>query len=198
MGEGPAHCAFPLLDHRWDFSDSRLYLISGGCDDGLRFAIVPFHSPYLYTPLAALHQGIPDSRLERDGLEGFPHGSLSYPEFDHTGPLTAKLCSQLWGRLATCGGLITLLLNCKQASRRRLPTGAQDAILPHIGNRIRRSQTSAKSGDMVYSEGTYTMTVTNLKTKKAMTDKGKFMTVYTKQADGSWKAVADTFNSDSM
>ena len=51
---------------------------------------------------------------------------------------------------------------------------------------------------MVYSEGTYTMTVTNLKTKKAMTDKGKFMTVYTKQADGSWKAVADTFNSDSM
>jgi ketosteroid isomerase-like protein len=56
---------------------------------------------------------------------------------------------------------------------------------------------ASKGGDMVYSEGTYTMTMTNPKTKKPMTDKGKFLTVYMKQADGSWKAVADTFNSDS-
>jgi len=56
---------------------------------------------------------------------------------------------------------------------------------------------ASKGGDMVYSQGTYTMTVTNPKTKKPMTDKGKYLTVYTKQADGSWKAVADTFNSDS-
>jgi len=57
---------------------------------------------------------------------------------------------------------------------------------------------ASKGGDMVYSQGTYTMTMTDPKTKKAMTDKGKFLTVYTKQADGSWKAIADTFNSDSM
>lgn len=56
---------------------------------------------------------------------------------------------------------------------------------------------ASKSGDMVYSQGTYTMTTTNPKTKKPMTDHGKYLTVYTKQADGSWKAVADTFNSDS-
>lgn len=56
---------------------------------------------------------------------------------------------------------------------------------------------AAKSGDMVYTEGAYTMTMTNPKTKKPMTDHGKFLTVYTKQADGTWKAVADTFNSDS-
>jgi uncharacterized protein (TIGR02246 family) len=56
---------------------------------------------------------------------------------------------------------------------------------------------ASKGGDMVYSQGTYTMTMTNPKTKKPMTDKGKYLTVYTKQADGSWKAVADTFNSDS-
>ncbi|MGH9647402.1 MAG: YybH family protein [Bryobacteraceae bacterium] len=55
---------------------------------------------------------------------------------------------------------------------------------------------AAKGGDMVYSYGTYTMTMSNPKTKKPMNDKGKFMTVYMKQADGSWKAVADTFNSD--
>ena len=56
---------------------------------------------------------------------------------------------------------------------------------------------ASKGGDMVYSQGTYTMTMTNPKTKKPMTDTGKYLTGYAKQADGSWKAVADTFNSDS-
>lgn len=57
--------------------------------------------------------------------------------------------------------------------------------------------TASKGGDMVYSQGTYTMTMTNPKTKKPVTDHGKYLTVYMKQSDGSWKAVADTFNSDS-
>lgn len=56
---------------------------------------------------------------------------------------------------------------------------------------------ASKGGDMVYSLGTYSMTMTNPKTKKPMNDKGKFLTVYVKQADGSWKAAVDTFNSDS-
>ncbi len=56
---------------------------------------------------------------------------------------------------------------------------------------------ASKSGDMVYSQGTYTMTMTDPKTKRPVTDHGKYLTVYTKQADGSWKAVADTYNSDS-
>ncbi len=56
---------------------------------------------------------------------------------------------------------------------------------------------ASKGGDLVYSQGTYSMTMTNPKTKKPMTDKGKFLTVYGKQADGGWKVVADTFNSDS-
>ena len=56
---------------------------------------------------------------------------------------------------------------------------------------------ASRGGDMVYSEGTYSWTMTNPKTKKPVTDKGKYLTVYMKQSDGSWKAVADTFNSDS-
>ena len=56
---------------------------------------------------------------------------------------------------------------------------------------------ASKGGDMVYSQGTYTMTMTDPKTKKPKTDKGKYLTVYMKQPDGSWKAVADTYNSDS-
>jgi uncharacterized protein (TIGR02246 family) len=56
---------------------------------------------------------------------------------------------------------------------------------------------ASKGGDMVYSQGTYTMTMTDPKTKKPMNDKGKYLTIYTRQSDGSWKAAADTFNSDS-
>jgi uncharacterized protein (TIGR02246 family) len=57
---------------------------------------------------------------------------------------------------------------------------------------------ASKGGDMVYSQGTYTMTMTDPKTKKPVTEKGKYLTIYMKQADGSWKAVADTSNSDSQ
>ena len=54
----------------------------------------------------------------------------------------------------------------------------------------------AKSGDLGYTQGTYTLTLTDPKTKKPFTDKGKYLTTYKKQADGSWKVEADIFNSD--
>lgn len=57
------------------------------------------------------------------------------------------------------------------------------------------SADAAKSGDMVYTVGTYNMTMSDPQ-HKPMTDKGKYMTVFKKQADGSWKAVADMINSD--
>jgi ketosteroid isomerase-like protein len=53
---------------------------------------------------------------------------------------------------------------------------------------------ASKSDDMAYLQGTYTMI--DPKNKKPMTDKGKYLTVFTKQPDGSWKAIADAFNSD--
>jgi uncharacterized protein (TIGR02246 family) len=54
----------------------------------------------------------------------------------------------------------------------------------------------AKSGDIGYSQGAYTETMTDRKTKKVLTEKGKYVTVYKKQADGKWKAVADIWNED--
>ena len=54
----------------------------------------------------------------------------------------------------------------------------------------------AKSGELAYSFGTYTLTLSEPKTKKSFTDKGKYLTVFKKQADGSWKAAADVANSD--
>jgi uncharacterized protein (TIGR02246 family) len=54
----------------------------------------------------------------------------------------------------------------------------------------------AKSGDVAFSQGTYTMVVTDPKTKKPITDKGSYVTGYKKQADGSWKAVSDINESE--
>lgn len=54
----------------------------------------------------------------------------------------------------------------------------------------------AKSGDIGYSHGTYSETSTDRKTKKAVTEKGKYLTIYKKQGDGGWKAVEDSITSD--
>jgi conserved hypothetical protein len=54
----------------------------------------------------------------------------------------------------------------------------------------------AKSGDLGFSQGSYTMIMTNPKSKKAVTDKGKYLTVFKKQTDGTWKAVEDMVSSD--
>lgn len=54
----------------------------------------------------------------------------------------------------------------------------------------------SKSGDLAYTQGSYAMTFTDSKTKKAVAENGKYVTVYMKQADGSWKAVADISNAD--
>ncbi len=54
----------------------------------------------------------------------------------------------------------------------------------------------AKSGDLGYTQGTYSLTTSSPKTKAPVTEKGKYLTVYRKQADGTWKAVEDTFMAD--
>jgi len=54
----------------------------------------------------------------------------------------------------------------------------------------------SKAGDYGYTEGTSTMKMTDKKTKKVVTETGKYLTVFHKQADGSWKAVEDMYNAD--
>jgi len=54
----------------------------------------------------------------------------------------------------------------------------------------------SKSGDLAYTQGAYTMTMTDPSTKHVMTDHGSYVTVYKKTADGSWKAVSDIATSE--
>jgi uncharacterized protein (TIGR02246 family) len=53
----------------------------------------------------------------------------------------------------------------------------------------------ASGGDMAYTQGSYTMTMTDPSTKKPINDKGSYVTVYKKQADSSWKAISDIASS---
>jgi len=49
----------------------------------------------------------------------------------------------------------------------------------------------AESGDLAYSRGHFSEKYTDPKTKQVVSDGGSYITVYRKQADGSWKAVED-------
>ncbi len=52
----------------------------------------------------------------------------------------------------------------------------------------------SKAGDYGYAQGTLTQKATNPKTKRVETREGKWVTVFKKETDGSWKAVSDIFN----
>ena len=47
------------------------------------------------------------------------------------------------------------------------------------------------SGDLGYTSGSFKVTYTDAKTKQVANGQGTYVTVFKKQADGSWKVVAD-------
>jgi ketosteroid isomerase-like protein len=53
----------------------------------------------------------------------------------------------------------------------------------------------ARSGELGYTSGTYRMTFSD-PSGKTVSDKGKYVTVWEKQKDGSWKVGLDIFNTD--
>ncbi len=55
----------------------------------------------------------------------------------------------------------------------------------------------AKSGELGYLYGTYEMSMKDPKGAPPVHDTGKFVEVWKKQADGKWKCIVDTYNSDS-
>lgn len=54
----------------------------------------------------------------------------------------------------------------------------------------------ARSGDVAYELGTFSITTTDPATKKPLTEKGQGLVVWKKQADGTWKAHVDAPVSD--
>ena len=54
----------------------------------------------------------------------------------------------------------------------------------------------AKSGDIAFISGTYEVTMNEVVSGKPVNDHGKYLEVWEKQTDGSWKCGADIWNSD--
>ena len=53
----------------------------------------------------------------------------------------------------------------------------------------------ARSGELGYTSGTYEMSFKDA-SGKTSSDKGKYVMVWKKQADGAWKVLLDISNSD--
>jgi uncharacterized protein (TIGR02246 family) len=55
----------------------------------------------------------------------------------------------------------------------------------------------AKSGELGYLYGTYELTIKDAKSSGTVVhDAGKLVEIWKKQADGKWKCIVDTYNSD--
>jgi uncharacterized protein (TIGR02246 family) len=54
----------------------------------------------------------------------------------------------------------------------------------------------SRAGDLGYVRGTYVLTATEQMSKKPVTENGRFVTVFRKEAGGSWKAVQDINNAE--
>ncbi len=79
------------------------------------------------------------------------------------------------------------------------PVSGKDAIIKALTPMANDPATSLKfhadhvdaSGDLGYTQGAYTLTLTEPQSKQIVHDHGTYVTVYTRQVDGSWKAVSD-------
>jgi ketosteroid isomerase-like protein len=68
---------------------------------------------------------------------------------------------------------------------------------PALSLKFHSSQVEiAKAGDLAYMQGSYTMTMTDPNSKQVINDHGSYVTTYSKQPDGYWKAVADIATSE--
>ena len=70
------------------------------------------------------------------------------------------------------------------------------AAYPPFSNFTAQSVELEGSGDVAYNRGVYELDVTPPGATAAVHEKGKFLEIWRKQADGSWKLVRDIFNSD--
>ena len=68
--------------------------------------------------------------------------------------------------------------------------------LPNLRGTWQPTQVEAsRSGDLAVSTGTYELTY-NDPAGKLVTERGKYLEVWRKQADGTWRMVVESFNSD--
>ena len=75
--------------------------------------------------------------------------------------------------------------------------GLKDAIAdPTFTVDLKTVKVEVSKDNLAYSQGTYSTKATDAKTKKLVAETGRYVEVYKKQADGSWKIVEDINSPD--
>ncbi len=69
------------------------------------------------------------------------------------------------------------------------------ATLPHISNAKAQGVELVGYGDLAYLRGPYSMTF-SIPGVSPIDEQGKFLQIYRKQSDGSWKMTREIYNSD--
>ena len=54
----------------------------------------------------------------------------------------------------------------------------------------------SQSGDLAYLRGTYVLTASDSESSRVATEKGRFIAVFRRQNDGSWKAIQQISNAE--
>jgi ketosteroid isomerase-like protein len=70
------------------------------------------------------------------------------------------------------------------------------ATLPPISNAKGQGVEVMGYGDLAYLRGTYSMRFTIPGVPAPIDEQGKFLQIYRKQSDGSWKLTREIYNSD--
>jgi len=70
------------------------------------------------------------------------------------------------------------------------------ATLPPISNAKGQGVEVVGYGDLAYLRGSYTMTFSIPGVPVPIDEQGKFLQIYRKQSDGSWKMTRELYNSD--
>jgi len=95
-------------------------------------------------------------------------------------------------------GAVVMPPNASSATTKETIRSAWKELLTSPGAAISWKATKvevAKSGDLAYVSGTYEETMTDASCKP-VNDRGKYVEIFKKQTDGTWKVVADIWNSD--
>ena len=70
--------------------------------------------------------------------------------------------------------------------------GMKDVIAdPNFALDLKTVKVEVSKDGLAYSQGTYSVKGTDQKTKKVVAETGRYVEVYKKQADGSWKIIQD-------
>jgi uncharacterized protein (TIGR02246 family) len=98
----------------------------------------------------------------------------------------------------TDGGNLIVPNSPLMTGKEAIGKGMKDALTdPNWSLVLQPVQVEVSSGgDLGYTRGTYVLTATDPASNKAATEKGRFVTIFRKEADGSWKAVQDINNAE--